>query len=95
MVERLKEARTACALGVLLGAAFAAQVLSGGELTRWGARDSYYFLRPEPYRLLSSVFLHANFLHLASNLLSLVTLGLILEPLLGGRLFLALFVVSG
>ncbi|MFJ1707824.1 rhomboid family intramembrane serine protease [Kitasatospora sp. NPDC088346] len=49
----------------------------------------------EWYRLLTSMFVHAGFLHVATNLVSLLVLGPPLERVLGRGRFLALYLVSG
>jgi membrane associated rhomboid family serine protease len=49
----------------------------------------------EIWRLLTSLFLHMNFVHLAVNCLLLVQLGLHLEPLFGVRNFLYLLLLFG
>lgn len=49
----------------------------------------------EPWRLLTAVFAHGNFIHLALNMLALWMLGQSLEPMLGRARFLALYLISG
>ncbi|WP_311258256.1 rhomboid family intramembrane serine protease [Microbacterium sp. WCS2018Hpa-9] len=49
----------------------------------------------EPWRLLTAVFVHGGFLHLALNMLALWMLGQSLEPILGRIRFLALYLISG
>lgn len=49
----------------------------------------------EPWRLLTAVFVHGGFIHLALNMLALWMLGQSLEPLLGRVRFLALYLISG
>lgn len=49
----------------------------------------------EPWRLLTAVFVHGGFLHLALNMLALWMLGQSLEPMLGRVRFLALYLISG
>jgi membrane associated rhomboid family serine protease len=49
----------------------------------------------EPWRLLTAVFAHGGFIHLALNMLALWMLGQSLEPLLGRVRFLALYLISG
>jgi membrane associated rhomboid family serine protease len=48
----------------------------------------------EWYRLFTSVFLHAGFLHIAGNMLLLFFLGRILEPAIGTPRFVAVYVAS-
>jgi rhomboid protease GluP len=49
----------------------------------------------EPWRLLSAVFVHVGFLHIAMNLFTFVELGRVLEREIGGARFAVLFVLSG
>ena len=49
----------------------------------------------EWWRLFTSMFLHANFLHLAMNMFSLYFVGTILEQIIGRWRFLLLYVASG
>jgi rhomboid protease GluP len=51
--------------------------------------------RGEVWRLVSSMFLHAGFVHLALNMLSLYFLGAFVEVALGRARFLALYLTSG
>jgi membrane associated rhomboid family serine protease len=47
------------------------------------------------YRLFTSMFLHLDFLHIASNMITLVIVGPAVEVMLGKLRFLALFLVAG
>ncbi len=49
----------------------------------------------EPWMLLTSIFLHADLLHLGYNMIALFFFGLILESIVGTRIFLAIFFVAG
>lgn len=49
----------------------------------------------EPWRMLTSVFLHANVIHIALNMYTLWIFGMVLEPMLGRARFFALFLISG
>jgi len=49
----------------------------------------------QPWRLLTAVFVHGGFIHLALNMLALWMLGQGLEPMLGRARFLALYLISG
>ncbi|WP_235480728.1 rhomboid family intramembrane serine protease [Agromyces sp. Leaf222] len=49
----------------------------------------------EPWRALTSVFLHASILHLLLNMYTLWLFGQLLEPMLGRVRFLALYLISG
>ncbi|MFS0894769.1 rhomboid family intramembrane serine protease [Microbacterium sp. 179-I 3D3 NHS] len=49
----------------------------------------------EPWRLLTAIFVHGGFIHLALNMLALWMIGQSLEPILGRARFLALYLISG
>ena len=49
----------------------------------------------EPWRALTSVFLHGSILHLLLNMYTLWLFGQLLEPMLGRWRFLALYLISG
>ncbi|PRB18296.1 rhomboid family intramembrane serine protease [Microbacterium sp. MYb62] len=49
----------------------------------------------EPWRLLTVLFVHGSFIHLALNMLALWMLGQSLEPMLGRARYLALYLISG
>ncbi len=49
----------------------------------------------EPWRMITTMFVHGGFIHLALNMLALWMLGQNLEPLLGRWRFLALYLISG
>jgi membrane associated rhomboid family serine protease len=49
----------------------------------------------QAYRIVTAMFLHANYLHILLNMLSLYVIGSITERLYGGRSYLLLYFVSG
>jgi membrane associated rhomboid family serine protease len=53
---------------------------------------SYYF---QPWQLLTHIFMHANVLHLVSNMFGLWMLGSILENMWGGKRFLIFYLICG
>jgi membrane associated rhomboid family serine protease len=73
----------------------------GTEITRqllFAAPYLYPNLFPlpfEPWRLLTAMFVHGSFIHLALNMLALWMLGQSLEPMLGRARFLAIYLISG
>jgi len=73
----------------------------GNEITQqllFAAAYLYPELSPypfEPWRLLTAVFAHGSFIHLALNMLALWMLGQTLEPMLGRARYLALYLISG
>jgi membrane associated rhomboid family serine protease len=68
--------------------------LAGG-LQRWGMWPLAIALDGEWFRLVSSVFLHAGWLHIAFNMYVLYILGPPLERVLGHGRFLTLYLLSG
>ncbi len=73
---------------------YAAQLVSGGAVT-----EALLYYPPltaiQPWTLVTAIFIHGSPLHLLSNMFSLFILGRILEPVIGWRRYLALFLVSG
>ena len=66
-----------------------AQVLQLGSLIPGAVADG------QIWRLVSSIFMHAGFVHLAFNMLSLYFLGSFVEETFGRMRFIALYVLSG
>jgi membrane associated rhomboid family serine protease len=80
-------------LGVLLGG------FSIPQLQAWGANTAPLTVGPagawgEPWRLMSSAFLHGNLLHIGMNLLVLRQLGDTAERLFGSRAYAAVYLLS-
>lgn len=69
----------------------------GGSITRslWYAGVYSYPQLFEPWRMITSMFLHGNLIHLALNMYTLWIFGIVLEPMLGRLRYLALFFISG
>ncbi|HRY08639.1 MAG: rhomboid family intramembrane serine protease [Actinobacteria bacterium] len=78
-------------------AIFVVQSLVGvnSVASNWGMWPAAVAVNDEWYRLLTSVFLHGSWLHLAFNMYVLYVLGPPLERLLGHVRFLALFLIAG
>jgi len=49
----------------------------------------------EPWRFVTSIFLHGSLAHLLANLFALLLFGFILERIIGSERFLAVYLVSG
>jgi membrane associated rhomboid family serine protease len=85
-------------------AAFLAQVASGGSfaggnaLGNFGADFAFYApvidADGEWYRALTYGFLHSGLFHLAINMFVLYILGMLLEPAIGTRRFVAIYLIS-
>jgi len=77
-------------------AVFALEVLWGGSestltLYRMGAGLGRAALLPEPWRVVSSAFLHIGVFHLLLNMWALLAFGQMLEAALGARRFIVLY----
>jgi rhomboid protease GluP len=87
------------ALAATIGLVFALQMLwgateGGPALVRMGALVPERVRDGEWWRLVSCTFLHGGYVHLALNMLVLLTLGSVLERILGTSRFLALYGAS-
>lgn len=77
----------------------------GATLARWGTVPSSLLDASAPWlrqltelraaRLVTAIFIHADWLHLTGNMLFLVVFGVSAERMLGSARFFALFVVGG
>lgn len=77
---------------------FIIQYLTGGPSN--GLATAYLidyspWVPEQPWRLLTALFLHASFLHIALNMFSLYIFGPILERMLGRARFIVLYLLSG
>lgn len=82
--------------GASLGADPGAALLSQpGEVLALGALVPALVAAGEVWRLVSSMFLHSGFAHLALNMLSLYFIGSFAEATFGRGRFLALYLLSG
>lgn len=90
---------------ILIGlnvAAFAAEIGTGGGGFRVSGSSLVFefglfgplVAEGEWYRLFTSAFLHASFLHIAGNMILLYFLGRILEPSIGTPRFVAIYLAS-
>lgn len=68
---------------------------TGRELAAWGSNVSTLTLHGEPWRLLTSLFIHGGVSHLLLNMFSLWLLGLMLEQRVGAIRLLAVYLASG
>lgn len=67
----------------------------GRELFNWGAGANFLIADGEYWRLVSSIFLHADFFHLLFNCFSLYVFAPEMERILGKMRFITLYFVSG
>ena len=68
---------------------------TGQELMQWGSNVTGYTLPGQPWRLVTSLFVHGGITHLLLNGASLWLLGLLLEARTGGWRLLAAYFSSG
>ncbi|PYE38903.1 rhomboid family intramembrane serine protease [Psychrobacter fozii] len=81
---------------------FIMQVLTGVDannpsteaLLKWGANALPYTMQEQPWRLVSSAFLHIGLMHLLFNGFAMYFFGQVAEPMFGSAKFLALFLLS-
>ncbi|MGE0636626.1 MAG: rhomboid family intramembrane serine protease [Bacteroidia bacterium] len=64
------------------------------ELLRWGANFGPYTLKDEWWRLFTCEFVHIGFGHLFANMVSLIYIGILLEPLIGTLRFVTVYMLA-
>jgi rhomboid protease GluP len=67
----------------------------GEDLLHWGANFKPAVVQGEWWRLLTNIFLHGGFIHLAANMYGLFFVGIFLEPLLGKTKYLLVYLFTG
>lgn len=67
----------------------------GMDLLRWGAAYGPKVVHGEPWRLLTSMFLHAGLFHIGSNMYVLWLGGRLTERMFGNVSYLVIYLVSG
>ena len=68
---------------------------SGLDIMKWGADYGPLTLSREPWRLLSSMFIHIGIVHLLLNMWCLWSLGRIAESVFGRRAYLLIYIAAG
>ena len=87
---------------VLFVSLFVLQVVTGisidepnsGDLIKWGANVLPLSMGNEPWRLVSSAFLHIGLMHLLFNAFAMYFFGQAAEPMFGHAKFLLIFLLS-
>ncbi|MCG3166780.1 MAG: hypothetical protein POELPBGB_02562 [Bacteroidia bacterium] len=64
------------------------------DLLRWGANFGPYTLKDEWWRLFTCEFVHIGFGHLFANMVSLIYIGVLLEPLIGTLRFVTVYLLA-
>ena len=67
----------------------------GQNLLKWGANFGPLTKNGEWWRLLTCTFLHGGIMHLFTNMYGLLFVGMFLEPLLGRKYFLIIYLING
>ena len=102
IAQLLKVAPVTVLLVVIFVGLYALQVISGVDannpsteaLVQWGANVLPLTMMEEPWRVVSSAFLHVGLMHLLFNAFAMVLFGRIAEPLFGSITFALLFFLS-
>lgn len=67
----------------------------GQDLLQWGANFGPLTKNGQWWRLLTCTFLHGGVMHLFTNIYGLFFIGIFLEPLLGKKYFLIVYLING
>ncbi|OGX87267.1 hypothetical protein BEN47_11410 [Hymenobacter lapidarius] len=81
--------------GLMVFSGVSASDPTGRELVGWGSNVSGLTLHGEPWRLLTSLFVHAGLSHLLLNMCSLWLLGLLVEDRVGPLRLAVVYLASG
>lgn len=81
--------------GLMVFSGVSAADPTGHQLVVWGSNVSGLTLHGQPWRLLSSLFVHAGLSHLLLNMFSLWLLGLLVEDRVGPTRLLLVYLASG
>lgn len=68
---------------------------NGADLLKWGANFKPYTTDGQWWRLLTSTFLHGGLMHILANMYGLLFIGIFLEPLLGRKKYLFVYLTTG
>ena len=69
---------------------------TSAQLMHWGANNAgSVLINGEWWRIVTAMFVHAGFLHLATNMWCLWNLGLLAEPLMGSAGVMAVYILTG
>ncbi|GAB3426579.1 rhomboid family intramembrane serine protease [Massilia solisilvae] len=65
------------------------------KLVRWGSNAGPLTLHGQPWRLVTSMFVHGGLLHILFNMFALWQVGRLVERMFGSARFLALYMIAG
>ncbi|MES2430327.1 MAG: rhomboid family intramembrane serine protease [Bacteroidota bacterium] len=74
---------------------FAQVMISGFDVTEWGALHYYKSSAFQPHQFLTNMFLHGSFGHILFNMFGLWMFGSTLERYLGSKKFLLFYLICG
>jgi len=80
---------------LMVASGVAVMLPDGQSLVTWGANFRPVTLEGQPWRLLTSCFVHIGLFHLLMNMYALAYIGILLEPQLGRARFTAAYLVTG
>ncbi|HEY5057021.1 MAG TPA: rhomboid family intramembrane serine protease [Acidobacteriaceae bacterium] len=72
-----------------------ARMPTDSQLVQYGANVTYLVLHGQWYRLLTAIFVHVGWIHIASNMWCLWNLGILGEPLIGPWGIVAVYMITG
>lgn len=70
-------------------------LFKASDLLVWGANFRPLTSNGEWWRLLTSVFLHGGIMHLVANMYGLLFVGQFLEPVLGSKKYIIIYIITG
>src|SRR5438132_1156741 len=68
---------------------------SSHDALHWGANYGPLTWQGQPWRLITSLFVHSGFVHLFFNMWNLFYVGRLAESMFGSLLFLTIYIISG
>jgi len=68
---------------------------NNNKLIEWGANYAPLVIDGQWWRLITSTFIHGGFIHLLSNMIALLFIGIILEPVIGKKIFAITYFIAG
>ncbi|MEN2400449.1 rhomboid family intramembrane serine protease [Flavobacterium sp. MC2016-06] len=80
---------------IMVFAGFGFMSFKGKDLLEWGANFRPITTDGQWWRLLTSTFMHGGIMHLATNMFGLLFIGLFLEPVLGKKRYLLIYLATG
>lgn len=101
MLNKIKKINSVTHILILINAIlFIIMIISDSKLSidtllTFGAKYNYAIVEGEYYRLFTTMFLHANLMHILFNMVALNAFGKDLEMIFGPKKFILLYLISG